>query len=266
MDFLEKLEFEPNKAKEDFFKTGLGVLKKGGKVLTLLNPPTSAGAVASTKLKGDILDTVERVGMDGSFKYYGNWGGPLYSAGRYYKKDEAITKDDIKNNPPQDKLDELFLKHDLRYQRAVTNANPEDRKRSLRYADELFIKEAQELLKSGNASISEKIAGNGAILAFKTKLATDVGYNSDYLDDPNARSTVNEYFNEVDNTAPIKNDVYVYPSNLLQNQIEMEYNVPVNKKIDNINEKLFERQKSDSEVIHDIENIRNIILALIDDE
>ena len=264
MNFLEDLEIDPQNAKDTFIRTGFNVLKKAGGALTLLNPPTSGSALLGTKLKSDLLDDVERLALDGSFKYYGNWGGPLYSAGKYYKKNEAITKDDIMKNPAQDKLDELFLKHDLRYQRGATNTTPEARKQALRYADELFIKEVNDLLKSGKASIKEQIAGKSAQLAFKAKLASDIGYNVDYLDNPEARKTVNEYFNEVDNDAPIKKDVYVYPSQILENEIEKEYSIPVTKKFDNINESLFNRQKETLELTKDIENIRDIILALVD--
>lgn len=223
MNFLERLEFDPQGARDQFFRTGLDVLKKGGKALAILNPPTTASGLGSTKLKGDVLDTLERVAMDGSFKYYGNWGGPLYSAGKYYKKNQIITKEDIQKNPPQDKLDELFLKHDLRYQRAATNNTAEDRKRGLRYADELFIKEAEDLLKSQETTLKEKIAGKAAILAFKGKLATDIGYNADQIIDPEARKVVNEYFGQVDNDAPIKEHVYVAASGLQQNQQDTDY-------------------------------------------
>ncbi|MBK9285064.1 MAG: hypothetical protein IPM51_12225 [Sphingobacteriaceae bacterium] len=256
MSFIEDLEFNPNRAKDTFIRTGYNVLKNvGNKIMDYFGGP---------KAEGELYDTVERLALDGSFKFYGNWGGPLYSAGKYYKRDEAITKDDIMKNPPQDKLDELFMKHDLRYQRGATNQSPEDRKQALKRADELFIKEVNELLKSGQASIKEQIAGRSAELAFKAKLASDIGYNIDYLDNPEARKTVNEYFNEVDNDAPIKNDVFVYPSQLFQNEIEKEYNIPVLNKFDNINDKLFESQKQELELRQDIEIIRDVILALAD--
>jgi len=149
-------------------------------------------------VQGKVLETVENLAK-GRFKFSGNWGGPSYSAGRFFDKDEYITMDDIIKNPPTDALDELTLKHDLRYTLAATRDARDARKKGLRLADEDFIREAEQLLKSQDLPFTLRAKTQAAILAFKGKLASDLGYNIDQL--PNstqAKQVVMDYFNQVD--------------------------------------------------------------------
>lgn len=199
MDFLSAEEL-----KESLFQTGLKELKKWGKgLLTLLAPPTTAQAVGSSIVKSKALDTVEDVlmGRGLKFKYYGNWAGPNYSAGRFYDKNEIITKEDIQKAPPIDDLDALTLKHDLRYQFAATRNTQEERKKALRQADEQFIREANQLLNSKDLGLKQRAATIAAVKAFQAKLAFDVGYNIDRLPEDKieeAKKVSLGYFNQVD--------------------------------------------------------------------
>jgi hypothetical protein len=148
--------------------------------------------------KGQTLEAIERLAK-GQFKYHGNWAGPSYSAGRFFDKDEIITTDDIIRNPPTDPLDALTLKHDLRYQLAATRDTLEARRKGLRLADEDFIREAEELLNSQSMSAGLRAKTLAAVVAFKGKLKSDLGYKIDKL--PNAdeaKSVVMDYFNQVD--------------------------------------------------------------------
>lgn len=148
--------------------------------------------------KGQTLEAIERLAK-GQFKYHGNWAGPSYSAGRFFDKDEIITTDDIIRNPPTDSLDALTLKHDLRYQLAATRDTLEERRKGLRLADEDFIREAEEMLNSQSMSTGLRAKTLAAVVAFKGKLKSDLGYKIDKL--PNAdeaKAVVMDYFNQVD--------------------------------------------------------------------
>ena len=190
--------------KESLFQTGLKELKKWGKgLLTLLSPPTTAQAVGESIIKSKALDTVEDIlmGRGLKFKYYGNWAGPNYSAGRFFDKDQIITKEDIKKAPPIDDLDKLTLKHDLRYQLGATRETQEQRKKALRQADEEFIREANELLNSKDLGLKQRAATLAAVKAFQAKLTFDVGYNIDRLPQAKieeAKNVVLDHFNQVE--------------------------------------------------------------------
>lgn len=149
-------------------------------------------------IKGKALETVEDLAK-GRFKYHGNWAGPSYSAGRFFDKNEIITAEDIIKHPPTDALDALTLKHDLRYQLAATRDARDSRKKGLRLADEDFIREAEQLLKSQDLPMTLRAKTQAAILAFKAKLGSDVGYDIDQLPRATeAKQVVMDYFNQVD--------------------------------------------------------------------
>ena len=192
---FERLEIkDPNETKREFYKTGVDVLKKVGTALTIASPPTTASGVASLLAKGDLLDKVEKLTFNNAFRYYGKYGGPSYSAGKYTEPGQIITSKDIEENPPDDELDKLYLEHDLRYQMASTESDAQKRKDETRRADEIFIRDAERLAKKG-LDLMTLGALKASVLAFKAKLATDIGYNIDQETDPEAMEVAKKYFN-----------------------------------------------------------------------
>lgn len=229
----------------------------------LLNPTETIRNKALT----DAIDAGENL-LKGRFKYYGNWAGAGYSGGRFYDQDEVITKEDIYNNPPVDEFDKLTLQHDLRYQKASIYETLEQRKKALREADEIFIKDAEKLLKERQLDVKQRLATRGAILAFKAKLASDIGYNIERLPEDKinqAKQVVNEYFNIRDATDIPTNTEYKRPQGLMSN-IQDEYNVELPKKIDNIENKMFPQRQSNKKDIEMINAILDIINNIDIDE
>jgi hypothetical protein len=136
----------------------------------------------------------------GHFKYYGNYAGPSYSAGKRFEKNQIITKSDLQVKP-KDHFDALTQQHDLRYQLAATHESADARKRGLRYADEIFIRDAEKLLNSRDLDATQYAAAWAAIQAFKLKLKTDMGYNVDQIpghDIDEAKAVVHDFFNTTD--------------------------------------------------------------------
>lgn len=197
MDFLEKIEIDPEGAKRDFIKTGFGILKTVGTVATLLNPPTTVLGIAGMVAKSEILDVIEDLAVDGSFKYYGNYGGPGYSSGRKFIPGQTITKKDLEVMPI-DGLDKIFKDHDLRYQRSATHNDPLDRAEGLKDADHKLLKELSTFLDSPEATLWQKTNAYLALQAFRVKLATGLGYNVSQLRNPDARKIVDEYFGDLE--------------------------------------------------------------------
>lgn len=227
----------------------------------LLNPV----GIAKGKAFTSAVEGLENLAK-GKFKFWGNWAGPSYSAGRYFDKDEIITKEDIVNAPPVDDLDNLTLKHDLRYQRGATKNTPQERKEALRYADKQFIEEAQKLLNSKDLDTKQRLATQGAILAFKAKLASDIGYNVDKLDNPNASKVVDDYLNEVQNPT-FNGRSYSAPKGLQQN-IEDEFNIAIPRQVNNIERKLNLKPKPQNKNnnIEAIKAIQQLLFSLEDDD
>lgn len=195
-----------------------------------IEAPFSAAKYAKDKFIMGTLDKIDKLAQ-GKFKYWGNWGGPSYSSGRYYDTNEMITKQDIQMNPPKDRLDALYLAHDLRYQQAATFYNQSQRHKALRTADEIFIKDAESLLKNyHDIDITQQLAAKASILAFKAKLKTDMGYDIEQI--PNAKEAkqvaenyLNEYVHdEIENDRRLTNEdisKYMKESKLLQsNQMD----------------------------------------------
>ena len=239
-DFNKMFMRNPNDIREDYFNTGLQQLKKWGSAfLTALSPPMTGQDVVKTVVKSSALDTVEDLlmGRGLRFKYYGKWAGPSYSAGKFYEKNQIITKDDIINNKPIDDLDNLTLQHDLRYQLGATKQTQEQRKQALRYADEEFIRDAEKLLNSKDLDLKQKVATIAAIKAFKIKLSFDTGYNIDKLPEDKikeAEDVVLNYFNQV-NPENLPKQQYEKPSiglieQNLENNIDLsENNINISK-------------------------------------
>lgn len=238
------------------------LFKKVYKENKIFLPSSNISDLITGKIKTKPIELIDDL-LKGRFKYYGKWGGPNYSSGRFYDKDEIITRDDILNNQPDDDLDMLFRAHDLRYQRSATRKNAQERKEGLRYADEVFIKEATDLLNSKNLDLQQRVAAKSAILGFKAKLASDIGYNIDHLDNEEARNIVNEFFNEVD---PVDNYEYVDNRQVILDNIENEYNIGSYDNSDFVNSKLFDNENSGYELEKDIETVNNVleILEILD--
>jgi hypothetical protein len=96
------------------------------------------------------------------FKFHGNYGGPGYTAGKFYDSGSRIDW----NVKPVDELDELFRKHDYDYDRIDHVA-----------ADQLFLQRL-DALSSKNSSIKSKLAGWGFTLkSGRGELTSD---NPDY--------------------------------------------------------------------------------------
>lgn len=256
--WLEKLFIDPTEAKNDFVKTSYGLLKKAGALLTLLNPPTTTAAVTNTQLKASALDAIERATFDGAFKYYGNYGGPNFSAGKYYKRNEIITKDDLLNTPAKDDLDKLFLEHDLRYQRGATHETVDERSQALRHADKLFVKDVEDLLRSKDLDLLQRTAANGAMLAFKSKLATDIGYKIDRLFHPDARIVADEYLRQIDPNSLPKLE-YENTHKPITSQVEDEYEIFKPDRRKAIEKELFTEKENESRLQRDIEKYQDII-------
>lgn len=214
-DQKDRKEFE--KDKENFLKNHPEYVKGGG---LILDPISSLNPKNIAISKG--LETAENL-VKGRFQYHGNWAGPNYSAGRYFEKGEIITKDDILSSPPVDKLDALTLLHDLRYQLAATKPSQSQRKEALRYADKQFIEEAEKLLDSQDIPTEERVKTNAAVVAFKAKLTSDIGYNIDRLQNwEEAKNVVLDYFNQVDpNDIPKEYDKF-RQEELLKDNLEVD--------------------------------------------
>lgn len=117
------------------------------------------------------------------------YGGPLYSSGRFYEPNEIITIADLKKVPPAHEADRLYMIHDVEYQAAATKEKLADRIDGLKEADKMYIKRAQDLLKTGNVSLSERGLLLSSIIAFKSKLKSGIGYENAVVDrimDPKA--------------------------------------------------------------------------------
>lgn len=208
---------------DKFTRTGYDLLKKAGTALTLISPPTSAGGLAELGIKSKGLDTLEKLAFDNSFTYYGNWGGPNYSSNRNFKKGEQLTKDDV-FQPSQDKLDELYKQHDLRYTLAMSKDDPKQRRNLLRDADLIFIRDAEKYLGSGKSTFKEKIYGYPSIKAFKAKLHFDLGYNVDQI--PIDDSTENEIKKYIDFNDPTPKKPLEKINNFDVPKINLEINEP----------------------------------------
>jgi hypothetical protein len=257
--FISDLTDEERKEIDEEIRTGKPLSKKTfmrnlkGAPL-ILSPFKSIEETIKGKIKSGTIETIENLAK-GRFKYYGKWAGPSYSAGRFYDKDEIITKEDIDKNQPDDELDALTLKHDLRYQLGATKQTQEQRAKALRDADELFINEAENLLNTKQLDIKQKIATKAAILAFKAKLATNLGYNIDKLPDDKikeAEEVVNNYFNitkpeplRYENFIPIEENNLVFSG---QDENNIDLSEPITPQIEqlaeeNILEKLTQEDK-----------------------
>lgn len=241
LEAFNKLFIEsPENLKENYFKTGLEQLKKwGSTLLTILSPPKVISDLGLSYIKSKTLDTIEDLAMGRGlrFKYYGNYAGPGYSAGKFYTPNEIITKEDLKIKSV-DFLDELTKEHDLRYQLGATFETQQQRKNALREADEIFIKDAEKLLNSRELDYKQRIATQLAIKAFKIKLKLDSGYNIDRLPEDKikeARKVAQDYLNIID-----LNEI---------NQTNYDYET-FQKNIINLNQ--------DIEELDDINNIKNI--------
>jgi hypothetical protein len=256
--FISDLTDEERKEIDEEIRTGKPLSKKTMMRITkgaplILSPFTSIEETLKGKIQSGTIETIENLAK-GRFKYYGKWAGPSYSAGRFYAKDEIITKEDIDKNPPDDDLDALTLKHDLRYQLGATKQTQEQRAKALRDADELFIKEAENLLNTKQLDIKQRIATKSAILAFKAKLATNLGYNIDKLPDDRikqAEEVVNNYFNitkpeplRYENFIPIEENNLVF-SNFDENNIDLSEPMEpeIELKQENILDKMSENDK-----------------------
>lgn len=102
-------------------------------------------------------------------RWWGNFGGPLYSGGRNLAPDEPITARDIEVKP-RDKLDKLFKRHDLFTARAQTLATPKERADAVREADRIVIEEINDLLNRDAISGVERAAAIWAAAGFRAKL------------------------------------------------------------------------------------------------
>lgn len=109
-------------------------------------------------------------------RWYGKWGGPGYSAGRYLAGDEPITPEDLRVRPT-DFLDSLFKRHDIEYGLAQTRGSKAAIVAGLRKADEDFARRAKAALKTGQISgWATRKAAELAIDGFEKKLNLNVGY------------------------------------------------------------------------------------------
>jgi hypothetical protein len=213
----------------------LDILGKVGTVATLINPPSTIPALLTTVGTSKAIEKGRELTFKGGFTYHGKYGGPSYSAGRFYKPGELITIDDIDKNPPEDALDALYLKHDLRYQEASTYDDPQTRKQKTREADEIFIREAEDLAKTQKLDLKTLSYLKGSVIAFKAKLLSDVGYNVDQISDQEkALETYNKYFKISENKKPLASDLK--PSNFIIPEKRFNFNdLTEEQKIDLIN-------------------------------
>ena len=189
---------KPEDLREDIFRTGLDVLHKAGTALTLASPPTTAKSIGGTIAKGGALDKLEKLIMDKSFKYYGNWGGPNYSSGRHFRNNENLTLEDI-DRSSIDALDELYKRHDLEYIVASSHTDKKTRGLKTKYADERFIRDAEKLLdERTDLSFTQRALAKASILAFKTKTALG-SYDIDYMDNPEITEKSKKYLGFINN-------------------------------------------------------------------
>lgn len=188
-------EFLSIDQRRDFFKKERKNVKGSGIVdpSSLLNP--------KSQILGQSLEFIEDL-IKGRFKYHGNYAGPSYSAGRKFEKNQIITEKDLRVKPT-DRLDALTQKHDLRYQLGATLKTVESRKNALRFADELFIREAKDMLNSEEIGVEEYAKTFLAIQGFKIKLKTDIGYEIEQIpehDLEEAKKVVHDFFGTEDLT------------------------------------------------------------------
>lgn len=139
--------------------------------------PDSLTQTATGQIVSKIGDTVDNL-FYGSFAIPGtNWGGPLYSAGKTFAKNQIITPQDLKVEATN-KADSLYQLHDIEYQESATKPTLDERIDALKDADRKFIDRAQDVLRREGLSLYEKFLLHSSILAFKAKLNTGIGYES----------------------------------------------------------------------------------------
>lgn len=144
--------------------------------------PTPEGAAFSKTINA--IDEFFHNARAGRFAYDGLNAGPGYSLGKFYGDNEVITSDQIRRLAGNDKLDNIYLQHDLLYTDAVLHQDAINREKALRYADELYIRKAKAYLEDPNISFTSRLKTLAAIEAFERKIKYGIGYQLKQLDRP----------------------------------------------------------------------------------
>jgi len=151
----------------------------GRRALASVKEQARAGVAAAlgTDAAGGLVDRgVDRLADAFRGRWYGNYGGPGYSGGRFLRPDEHISPADLRV-PPTDKLDALFRAHDIRYALGATKDTRKARAEALREADKSFIREAARLIRSDQLTLGQRMAAEAAMTGFRAKLASGAGYD-----------------------------------------------------------------------------------------
>lgn len=255
---------------------------KGGALS--LSIPTSVKEYLGSKALSESADFLDNIAQ-GRFKYHGQNAGPNYSLGKFYGQNEVITKNQLKKRSG-DKLDDIYLQHDLLYTKASLYGTPEQREKALRHADQVFVKKAKEYVKNHDLSLVDSIKTNTAIKAFEAKQKLGVGYKIDQLDRPyyvdddgnykwttheEVNNTVNEHLKEYDfESLDIPNETLGYdikrPANniieknqLMSNEVENEFGIAPESNFTNI----ADDPKSKADIV---KAIQAVLFAVDDNE
>lgn len=163
-------------------------LKKAFNAVPVALIPDSVASIPAGSVIGKIGETIDNLAY-GSFAIpKTNWGGPLYSAGKTFAKNQIITPQDLEVKPTN-KADELYKLHDIDTQESSTKPTLDQRIEAIKEADRKFISRAEDVLRRDNLTTYEKFLLHSSILAFKAKLKTDIGYKTQaeyYITDPRA--------------------------------------------------------------------------------
>lgn len=131
----------------------------------------------------------------GRLKFWGNWGGPLYSGAYYIDPNQGIDPE-MWNIPATDNLDAVYKRHDLFYAYAATFP-PAECEAEMRKADQECIETITRLLEAGE--ITDQDAQDAAVFSIATFIAKQrIGFGYDppplRTSDPNAGKVWRAYY------------------------------------------------------------------------